>query len=73
MRAFAAASVTVRQSAFVGSRAGGRGGAISVVGAALCTHCLDAGWIRRVEGTRAVKVTPKGERNFREIFGIGSA
>lgn len=43
-----------------------------VVGAALCTHCLDAGWIRRVEGTRAVKVTPKGKRNFREIFGIGS-
>lgn len=44
-----------------------------VVGAALCTHCFDSGWIRRVEGTRAVKVTPKGERNFREIFGIGSA
>ena len=44
-----------------------------VVGAALCTHCFDAGWIRRVEGTRAVTVTPKGERNFREIFRIGSA
>ncbi len=42
------------------------------VGSALCTHCFDAGWIRRVEGTRAVKVTPKGERHFREIFGIGS-
>ncbi len=41
------------------------------VGAALCTHCFDAGWIKRVEGTRAVKVTTKGERNFREIFGIG--
>jgi hypothetical protein len=43
------------------------------VGAALCTHCFDAGWIRRVEGTRAVTITAKGQRNFREIFGIGAA
>ena len=49
MRAFAGASVTVRQSAFVGSRAGGRGGAISVVGAALSvtgtafTNCTATG------------------------------
>jgi DNA-binding transcriptional ArsR family regulator len=42
------------------------------VGAALCTHCLDAGWIRRVDGTRAVTITVKGQRNFREIFGIGA-
>ncbi len=43
------------------------------VGTALCTHCFDAGWIRRVEGTRAVTITAKGQRNFREIFGIGAA
>src|SRR2546421_10233904 len=41
-----------------------------VVGAALCTHCLDNGWIRRVEGTRAVAITPKGQRGFREAFGV---
>jgi len=44
-----------------------------VVGAALCTHCLDANWIKRVDGTRALTITPKGQRQFREIFGIGAA
>jgi hypothetical protein len=43
------------------------------VGAALCTHCFDAGWIKRVDGSRAVTITGKGARNFREIFGIGAA
>lgn len=36
------------------------------VGAALCSHSLAKGWIRRIEGTRAVAVTPKGQRIFRE-------
>ena len=40
------------------------------VGAALCTHSFTHGWIRRIEGTRAVSVTPKGQRSFRELFGI---
>lgn len=40
------------------------------VGAALCTHSLNQGWIRRVEGTRAVSVTPKGQRALRETFGV---
>jgi DNA-binding transcriptional ArsR family regulator len=40
------------------------------VGAALCTHCFDKGWIRRVEGTRAVAITPKGQRSFRDAFGV---
>lgn len=40
------------------------------VGAALCAHCLATGWIRRSEGTRAVAITPKGQRGFREVFGV---
>ena len=39
------------------------------VGTALCTHCFESGWIRRVEGTRAVSITPKGQQVFREKFG----
>jgi DNA-binding transcriptional ArsR family regulator len=39
------------------------------LGAALCAHSLEKGWIRRIAGTRAVAVTPKGVRVFREDFG----
>jgi DNA-binding transcriptional ArsR family regulator/ribosomal protein S19E (S16A) len=39
-----------------------------VLGAALCRQSFDEGWIRRVEGTRAVAVTPKGQRIFRETL-----
>src|SRR6202521_5503532 len=28
------------------------------LGAAICTHCFDKGWIRRIEGPRAVAITP---------------
>jgi DNA-binding transcriptional ArsR family regulator len=41
-----------------------------MLGAALCTHCIAEGWIRRVEGTRAVRITPKGQRLFREVIGV---
>lgn len=41
-----------------------------IVGAALCTHSFDKGWIRRVEGTRALSVSPEGARAFRETFGV---
>lgn len=44
-----------------------------VVGAALCKHCFSEGWIRHAEGTRAVTITAKGQRNFRDVFGIGAA
>jgi len=40
------------------------------VGAALCSHCLAEGWIRRIEGSRAVAVTRKGEEALRRHFGI---
>src|SRR5262245_6434588 len=39
------------------------------VGAALCALSLEEDWIRRVKGTRAVSVTPKGHRVFRETIG----
>src|SRR5262249_25394355 len=32
------------------------------LGAALCARSMDQGWTRRLEGTRAVDITPKGER-----------
>lgn len=43
------------------------GGAL---GAALCTHSLGEGWVRRVRGSRALLITPKGMRAFREQFGV---
>ena len=39
------------------------------VGAALCACSFAAGWIRRVKGSRAVAITPGGERMFRETIG----
>jgi DNA-binding transcriptional ArsR family regulator len=39
-----------------------------VVGAALCSHAVTAGWIRRVPESRAIVVTPKGARIFRDRF-----
>jgi DNA-binding transcriptional ArsR family regulator len=42
------------------------------IGAALCTHCFAAGWIKRVEGTRAVTITAKGKSGFRDVFGMGT-
>jgi DNA-binding transcriptional ArsR family regulator len=41
-----------------------------VVGATICAHSFDKGWIRRIEGTRAVAITPKGQQVFRKEFGV---
>jgi DNA-binding transcriptional ArsR family regulator len=42
------------------------------LGAALCAHSMDQGWTRRIQGTRAVDITPKGERVMREKFRVRS-
>jgi len=39
------------------------------LGAELCRQSFANGWIRRLDGTRAVAITPKGYRVFREQFG----
>ena len=40
------------------------------VGAALCARSFEENWIRRIQGTRAVSVTPKGWRVFRDAIGV---
>jgi hypothetical protein len=40
------------------------------VATALCTRSLEEGWIRRIEGTRAVTVTAKGQRVFCDAIGV---
>lgn len=40
------------------------------LGAALVSRWLEAGWLDRLPGTRAVTVTPQGRRGFRQLLGI---
>ncbi len=40
------------------------------VGAVLCTHAFDKGWVRRIDGTRALDITPFGQRALRDTFGV---
>ncbi len=39
------------------------------VGAALCTACLERGWVRRVEDSRALTVSPAGRLALDAAFG----
>jgi DNA-binding transcriptional ArsR family regulator len=40
------------------------------LGAALAERCFDLGWIARIRDSRALKITPKGERGFMDAFGL---
>lgn len=40
------------------------------LGAALCAHSMEQGWTRRIAGTRAIDVTPRGEQILREKFRV---
>jgi len=40
------------------------------LGAALCAHCLQRGWVRRQAGSRALDVTPAGWHAFHALFDI---
>ncbi|KTS06070.1 ArsR family transcriptional regulator [Methylobacterium radiotolerans] len=40
------------------------------LGAALCTHCLEQGWVRKRSNSRALEVTPIGWRALDEVFEI---
>jgi DNA-binding transcriptional ArsR family regulator len=42
-----------------------------LAGARLCTAALDRGWVTRVTGTRAVRLTRAGDAALRELFGDG--
>jgi hypothetical protein len=43
------------------------------VGAKLCGRCLELGWIKRLESTRALELTAKGRHGLAEWFGPSSA
>jgi DNA-binding transcriptional ArsR family regulator len=44
-----------------------------VLGAAICTHALYHGWVRRRPGTRALEITPAGRIGFKQGFGVDFA
>lgn len=41
------------------------------LGALICSHCLDSGWLTRQEGSRALRVSPRGAVALRD--GLGQA
>ncbi len=41
-----------------------------LVGAALCRHCAERGWVRPIPGGRALQVTPAGAQALRGTFGV---
>ena len=40
------------------------------LGAAICTHFFEQGYLRRVNDSRAVMIAPKGQKALKEKFGI---
>jgi DNA-binding transcriptional ArsR family regulator len=43
------------------------------VGAALAERCFELGWIARIRDSRALKIPAKGERGFKDVFGVSLA
>jgi DNA-binding transcriptional ArsR family regulator len=43
------------------------------VGAAITERCFALGWVERMEGSQAVRVTPSGRRGFRKTFGVDTS
>ena len=43
------------------------------LGAAICSHYFDKGYVRRRNGTRALEITPPGQGALRDMFGISEA
>jgi DNA-binding transcriptional ArsR family regulator len=41
-----------------------------LVGAEICRCCLERGWIERKRDSRALKLTPAGQRGLRDSFGV---
>jgi|SRR5665213_911249 len=46
------------------------GGAIAV---ALTCRCFDLGWVKRIDGTRAIAITQNGQQGFWKVFGVRAA
>ncbi len=40
------------------------------LGAMICTHCLDEGWLTRKAGSRALTISAAGAARFRDILGL---
>jgi DNA-binding transcriptional ArsR family regulator len=40
------------------------------VGAEICRHCMELGWLAREPDTRAMRITAHGRRGLRETFGV---
>lgn len=40
------------------------------LGAMLCTHCLEKGWLTRAAGSRALTISPEGATAFRDRLGL---
>ena len=40
------------------------------VGAEICRRCLELGWVTRQRDSRALRLTPGGQRGLREAFGV---
>lgn len=40
------------------------------VGIAITCRCFELGWVRKMDGSRAVAITPAGQQGLRQTFGI---